>query len=221
MDLPIMSCMDGFMLSHMYEPVEYLSQEQVRKFLPKYKPKYALDPKKPVTHGTLATPAYYMQYRKDLQDAMMDSKEVIKKVNSEFKKAFGRGYGNGLLQKIDMKGKKHAVITIGSMTGTVREVAGKEGVGIIKLKSLRPFPEEDLREACSGLESVGIMEKDISLGANGTLYDEIRAALFGVKDPPKVSSFIVGIGGRDITMDDVSSICRKIKSGKEIREWVC
>ena len=220
-ELPIMVCMDGFMLSHMYEPVKYLNQEQVRKFVPKYKPKYPLDPKKPVTHGTLATPQYYVQFKKELQDAILGSKDIIKRVNSEFQKSFGRGYGNGLIQEIGMKGtQKHALITIGSMTGTAREVCPGEDVGIIKIKSLRPFPEEEIRKACSGLKSIGILEKDISLGANGALYDEIKAALFGTRDPPVVSSFIVGIGGRDITMDDISNICRKVKSGKEIREWI-
>ena len=219
-DLPIMSCIDGFMLSHMYEPVEYLTSGQVRKFLPKYKPKYPLDPKKPVTHGTLATPQYYIQFRKELHDAMLASKDVIRKVNSDFKKEFGRGYGNGLIQEIEMSGKKHAIITMGSVTGTAREVCPKEGVGIIKIKSLRPFPEEDLVKACSCLESIGILEKDISLGANGSLYDEVKAALYGAKNPPKVSSFIAGIGGRDITMEDLKDVSKKIKSGKETREWV-
>lgn len=225
-ELPIMMCMDGFMLSHVYEPVEYLKQDQVRKFLPRYSPRYPLDTKKPVTHGTLATPHYYVQFRKQIQDAILKSKDIIRKANTEFGKSFGRTYGDGLIQEIGMKGtqkgtrKKHALITIGSMTGTAREVCPKEGVGIIKIKSYRPFPEEEIRKACSGLDSVGILEKDISLGANGALYDEIKAALFGMKDPPAVSSFIVGIGGRDITMDDISSICRKVKSGKETREWV-
>ena len=142
--------------------------------------------------GTLATPHYYPIFKKQNQDAILKSKDIIRKVNSEFDKTFGRSYGNGLIQEIGMKGKKHALITIGSMTGTVREVAEKEGLGIIKVKSLRPFPEDELRKACSGLDSVGVMEKDISLGANGALYDEIRSSLYGQKGPT-LSNFIVGI----------------------------
>ena len=218
--LPVMMCMDGFMLSHVYEPVEFLTQGQVRKFVPRYKPDYAMNPGKPVTMGTLATPQYYIQFRKQLHDALLASRDIIKKVNSEFARAFGRGYGNGLIEEIGMKGKKHALITIGSVTGTARAVAEKEGVGIIKVRSLRPFPEEDLRRACSGIRSVGVLEKDISLGANGSLFDEVKAALYSANDSPVVSSFIAGIGGRDITMDDIRDVMRKIKAGKEVREWL-
>ncbi len=218
--LPVMMCMDGFMLSHMYEPVEYLTKKQVSDFVPKYKPEYALNPDKPVTMGTLGTPQYYIQFRKQLQDAVLASRNTIKKVNSEFARAFGRSYGNGLIEEIGMKGRKHALITIGSVTGTARAVAEKEGIGIIKVRGLRPFPEDDLRRACSGLESVGVLEKDISLGANGSLFDEVKAALYGTRDSPAVSNFIAGIGGRDITMDDLSGVMKKIKAGREVREWV-
>ena len=219
-ELPIMMCMDGFMLSHVYEPVEYLRQDQVSKFVPRYKARYALNPKKPVTMGTLATPHYYPIFKKQNQDALIKSRAIIRKVNSEFGKAFGRSYGNGLIEEIGMKGKKHALITIGSMTGTVRPVAEEEGVGVIKLRSLRPFPEQELRKALQGVRSVGVVEKDISLGANGALFDEVKAALYGIKKPPVVSNFIAGIGGRDIRLDDVKNICQKVKSGKEVREWI-
>ena len=219
-ELPIMVCMDGFMLSHVYEPVKYLTQKQVSGFVPRYKPRYALNPGKPVTMGTLATPHYYPVFKKQNQDALLGSMDIIKKVNSDFGKAFGRSYGNGLIEEIGMKGAKHALITIGSMTGTVRPVAKNEGLGIIRVRSLRPFPAEELRKICSGLKSVGVMEKDISLGANGALYDEVRSALYGVSDGPVLSNFIVGIGGRDITLDDVRNVCKKVKAGKEVREWV-
>jgi pyruvate ferredoxin oxidoreductase alpha subunit len=218
--LPVMVCMDGFVLSHVYEPVEFLTKGEVKKFVPKYRPKYTLNPGKPVTMGTLGTPQYYGKFREQLQKDVLSSKETIKEINKKFASSFGRSYGNGLIQEIGMKGKKHAFITIGSMAGTARAVADKEGLGIIKVRSLRPFPEEDLRKACSGLKSVGVLEKDISLGANGSLYDEVKAALYGLKGGPAVSNFIVGMGGRDITMDDFKDIAKKIKAGREVREWV-
>ena len=100
-----------------------------------------------------------------------------------------------------------------------RMASTMNGIGI-KVRSMRPFPGEDIRRACTGLKSVGVLEKDISLGANGSLYDEVKAALYGLKSPPAISNFIAGIGGRDITMDDISRVMRKIKSGREVREWV-
>ncbi|MCK4714927.1 MAG: pyruvate ferredoxin oxidoreductase, partial [Candidatus Aenigmarchaeota archaeon] len=103
-ELPIMMCMDGFMLSHVYEPVEYLTHSQVKMFVPKYKPRYALNPGKPVTMGTLATPHYYPIFKRQNHDALLKSKGVIRKANSDFGKAFGRLYGNGLVQEIGMRG---------------------------------------------------------------------------------------------------------------------
>ncbi len=119
-----------------------------------------------------------------------------------------------------MEGKKHAIITIGSVTGTIREVAEKMDLGIIRIRSFRPFPTGDIRKACEGLESVGVIEKDISLGANGALYDEVKAALYSMEKRPKVSGFIAGLGGKDITRKDIEKVMEKIKEGKEGTEWL-
>jgi pyruvate ferredoxin oxidoreductase alpha subunit len=219
-NLPVMVCFDGFVLSHVFEPVEFLKKEQVKKFLPDYKPEISLNPSKPVSMGTLGTPEYYIQFRKQLQDALEKSKETITKVNREFASAFGRSYGNGLIETVNMKGKKPALITIGSVAGTARELIEKENVGMIKVKSLRPFPGEELAKACEGLDSVGVLEKDISLGGNGALYDEVKAALYNLEKRPKVSGFIAGIGGRDISLNDMEMVIKKIKSEKEGTEWV-
>jgi pyruvate ferredoxin oxidoreductase alpha subunit len=218
--LPVMVCLDGFVLSHVYEPVEFLTKEQVKKFVPDFKPEHSLNPSKPVSMGTLGTPEYYIQFRKQLQDAVHNSKDIIKKVNREFASAFGRSYGNGLIEKVNMKDKKHALITIGSVAGTARKLIEKENMGLIKVKSLRPFPAEELAEACKGLESIGVMEKDISLGANGALYDEVKAALYNLEKRPKISGFVAGIGGRDINLNDMEIVLKKIKSGKEGTDWV-
>ncbi len=219
-NLPVMVCLDGYVLSHVFEPVEFLKKEQVKKFLPDYKPEISLNPSKPVSMGTLGTPDYYILFRKQLQDALEKSKETITKVNREFASAFGRSYGNGLIEAANMKGKKYSLITIGSVAGTARELIEKDNIGLIKVKSLRPFPSENLAEACEGLESVGVLEKDISLGANGALYDEVKAALYSLEKRPKVSGFIAGIGGRDINLKDMEMVIKKIKSGKEGTEWI-
>jgi pyruvate ferredoxin oxidoreductase alpha subunit len=218
--LPVMVCMDGFVLSHVYEPVEFLTREQVRKFLPDYKPEVSLNPSKPVSMGTLGTPEYYIQFRKQLHDSLEKAKETITKVNREFASAFGRSYGNGLIETANIRGKKSALITIGSVAGTARELIEKENVGLIKVKALRPFPREELARACNGLDSVGVLEKDISLGANGTLYDEVKAALYNLERRPRVSGFIAGIGGRDISLKDMEIVLKNIKSGREGVEWV-
>ena len=216
---PVMVCLDGFVVSHTYENVSFEPDEKVRKFLPKYKPLYKLDPSKPVTMGSLATPQYYMNFRKQQQDVLESSKKEIEKTNTDFHKTFGRKYGNGLIEIINA-GSEHALITIGSVTGTVRNFTEKENITIIKIKSFRPFPSEELRNACRNIKSLGVIEKDISLGANGALYDEVRSALYSMEERPAVSSFIAGIGGKDITLDDINRIIKKVKSGKETVEWV-
>jgi pyruvate ferredoxin oxidoreductase alpha subunit len=220
-ETPVMVCMDGFVLSHVYEPVELLSKTDVKKFLPDYKPKVMLDPAKPVTMGALATPEYFMRFKKQQQEAIEESAAVIERVNREFGALFGRTYGNGLVEMINMTGRKHAVITLGSVTGTLREVLKKEkDVGIIKVRSLRPFPKDDIIRACRNLVSVGVLEKDVSLGTNGALYDEVRSALYGLEKRPKVSGFVAGLGGKDITESDLEGVINKVRSGKETAEWL-
>ncbi len=217
---PVMVCMDGFVVSHTYENVLIEEDSKVSEFLPEYKPLFSLNPKKPVTMGALGTPEYFVRFRKQQQDTLKKALETISKANEEFAKAFSRKYGNGLIETIGMEGAKHAIITMGSVTGTIREVAEEAGVGIIRVRSFRPFPAEEIRKACEGLESVGVIEKDISIGASGALYDEARSALYSLKNRPKVSGFIAGIGGRDITPSHILEIAKKIKEGEERTEWV-
>jgi pyruvate ferredoxin oxidoreductase alpha subunit len=218
--LPVMVCLDGFVISHTYEPVELLPRERVRKFIGEHKPLMSLDPRRPSTMGALATPDYYMKFRKQVQDAVLDSGETIKRVSREFGKLSGRSYGNGLIEEVGMKGKKHALITIGSVAGTARERIEKEDVGIIKVKSLRPFPGEELRDACGNLESVGVIEKAISPGAGGALYEGVKSALYSLKSRPKVLGVTAGLGGRDITLEDISGIMGRIKRGSQGMEWL-
>ena len=217
---PVMVCMDGFVVSHTYENIEFEGDAKVKSFLPKYKPLFALDPEKPLTMGALGTPHYFVQFRKQQQETLEGSLPVITRVNNEFARKFKRKYGDGLIEKIGMERKKHALVTIGSVTGTARELASEMGIGIIKVKSFRPFPAEALRQACSGLESVGVVEKDISIGAAGALYDEVRSALYPLEKRPNVSGHIAGIGGRDITLNDMKDVISNVKSGSEKVDWI-
>ena len=157
--LPVMPCIDGFSLSHVYEPVNVPSQEEVDKFLPKFKPKDYLDTGKPISFGTIGVPSVFMEFKKQQQEAFENSVGVIKKINKEFGETFGRKYGNGLIQKYHMDDAEFAIIGMGTLCATAHQVARdlrKEGikVGVIKLKSLRPFPEKDLRNAVKNLNIV-------------------------------------------------------------------
>ncbi len=218
--LPVMMCMDGYVLSHVYEPIEFLQKDKVRSFLPKLKQDHVLNPGKPVTMGTLGTPEYYMGFRKQVQDAILQSADIIRKVNSEFSSTFGRKYGDGLIETVNLKGKRHALITTGSIAGTARPLLDEMGVGLIKIKSYRPFPAEGLRKICGGLDSVGVIDKNISMGWNGALFDDVRSALYELNERPAISGFIAGIGGKDITLDDMKSMMQKIREKKSGVEWL-
>ncbi|PIN85981.1 pyruvate ferredoxin oxidoreductase [Candidatus Woesearchaeota archaeon CG10_big_fil_rev_8_21_14_0_10_44_13] len=223
--LPVMVCLDGFALSHVWEQVDMPTKAKVNQFLPRYKPvNPTLDTRKPVTLGPVSFPDTYINFRKMQQDAAKKSLEVIKKVNSEFKRKFRRSYGNGLVDTYKLAGAKYAIVAMGTVCGTARHVVDKmrkEGkrVGLIKVRSFRPFPVEDLISATKGLEGIAIIDRDISIGYEGALYSEMMAALRGSKT--KISGFIAGLGGRDITADNVEYMLNHSMKGKEIREeWI-
>jgi pyruvate ferredoxin oxidoreductase alpha subunit len=218
--VPVMVCLDGFVISHTFENVGYIDQKAVRKFLPPFKPDVSLNPSKPVSMGTLANPDYFMRFRKDQDEAVHAAKDIIKSVHREYAALSKRSYGNGLIEKVGLEGKKFALITLGSVTGTAREYL-PDDFGIIKVKAMRPFPAEEITAACKGLVSAGVIEKDVSPGLEGGLYTEVKAALYGSGCPTKLSGFVAGLGGRDITPKDMESVFGKVRQGKSGVEWVC
>ena len=216
---PVMVCLDGFVISHTYEPVKFAEKSDVEKFLPEYNPKIKLDPNNPVTMGPVGTPEYYMDFKKQQQEALEKSLDVIKKANSEWGSITGRKVGNGLIETVNLENSEYAILTLGSVAGTIRNILDREGIGLIKLRSLRPFPSEEISKACAGLKGIGVLEKDISLGAKGALHDEVRSALYSSESRPKVSGFIAGLGGKDIRIKDLELVAKKIKEGREGSEW--
>ena len=220
--LPVMVCMDGFFITHTLEPVEIPEQKTVDKFLPSYKPTHAyLDPEKPMTQGPFAFPKPYMELRKQLSDAIDDSDNMVKKVHDEFAKSFGRSYGNGLIDEYKNKGKKIAIITMGTLAGTVREaVDARDDISLVRVRSFRPFPKKDLKKALGGVETVIILEKNIALGTGvGTLYDEVRSALYDEKNKKKILGVVCGIGGSEVTVEDVKNIAEISKKKKDGEVW--
>jgi pyruvate ferredoxin oxidoreductase alpha subunit len=200
--LPAMVCLDGFTLSHVYEPVDIPKESEVNRFLPKFNPLYKLDPSNPVTMGPVGFPDSFMEFKLQQQEAMKNALPVIKKTNVDFKKKFGRGYGNGLIETYKMNDAKYAVVAAGTVCGTSRVVVdelrkhGKK-VGLIKIKCFRPFPNDSLMKACSRLKGIAVIDRDISLGQEGAIYSELRSLVYD-KDIV-INGFIAGLGGRDVT----------------------
>ncbi len=215
--LPVMVNLDGFTLSHVWEPVDIPEQKEVDKFLPKFKFDFVLDPNKPVSIGNVATPDTFMEFRELQEKAMQDSRVVVKKVNDDYKKAFGRGYGDGLLELYEMKDAEFAVIGMGTLCGTARVAVDnlrKKGIkaGLIKLRCLRPFPEEELVKVTKNLKGLGVLDRHISLGFEGPLYTDIKSSLYG-KNDLQVNSYIAGLGGRDIKVGHIEKALTDLTKG--------
>ncbi len=203
--LPVMPCLDGFVLTHTVEPVEIPQQEDVDSFLPPYLPDITLDPARPAMIGTFMPAEYIMELRRQTALAVESAKKVIGEINDEFARRFGRNYG-GLIDTYQMEDAEVALITMGTVTSTSREVVDDlrkagEKVGIVKLRFFRPFPSEELRKALSGVGAVGVFDRSISFHGGGPVFNEVRSALYGSTLP--VINHLAGIGGRDVTKEQI------------------
>ena len=221
---PAMVCLDGFTLTHVFEPLSIPDQKEVDSFLPAYKPFYTLDSKKPVSMGPIGYPNSYMEFKKQQQDSMTLALDEIKKVQAEFLKKFGRTYGNGLIESYKTKNADVVIVAMGTICSTTKDIVdelrakGKK-VGLIKIKTFRPFPEKDIIETVKGVKALAILDRNISLGQEGAVYTDIKAALKDSKIT--INSFIVGLGGRDVTPNTImEAINKTLKSKKPIKEWL-
>ncbi len=223
--LPVMVCMDGFILTHGIETVDMPSQEQVDKFLPVYKPLYKLDTQNPISMGLLADPDYYMETRYALQETHKDVLNLIPKITADFAKVFGRTY-NGLVEEYHTKDAERVIVAMGSVCGTIKEVVdelrakGKK-VGLLKVTSYRPFPAQAIYEALKNTSKVAVLDRAVSLGSFAPLCSEIKAVFCSKKKKPQVvSSFVVGLGGRDITKDSIKEIFRLLTAKELAGEFI-
>jgi pyruvate ferredoxin oxidoreductase alpha subunit len=215
--VPIMICMDGYTLTHTYEPVELLDQELVDDFLPRYEPIDFLTVYDPKSFGMFADPNYYTEFRYQNQKALENAKTVISEVSKAFGETFGRNYG-GLIEAYRCDDAEHVIIAMGSVIGTVKDTiddlrADGRRVGVIKVRALRPFPSEEIRKALEGVQSVGVIDRNISLGFEGALFCEVQACLYNNGSMPDAYGFIAGLGGRDIPKRTVKKMVERIRSG--------
>lgn len=214
--LPIMVCIDGFALSHVYEPLQLEEQKKVDGFLPEYKPKVFLDTNNPKSFGPIAFPNSFFEFHEQEEIAMQEALKEIPLVHKEFEKTFGRKYGNGLIELIEMKDAQFALIANGTSVGTTRVVVEKlrkkgKKVGLIKLKTFRPFPAEEITKACKNLKALGVIDRHASLGSEGAMTLDIKSALKDEK--VKVEGFISGLGGRDINVERLEKAFEILEKG--------
>lgn len=215
-ELPVMVCMDGFILTHTLEPIDIPDQALVDDYLPPFKFARALDSKNPLSLGTLVGPDYFPEVRHSHHRALQQAKAEIIAADADWAKATGRS-GGGLLTVEGPDDARIGLLTIGSVTSTMREameVYPQEAlVKLIKLRCFRPFPAEELRAACAGLDHLIVLERALSPGAGGIIGTEVRAALSGKGKHPQVHNFAIGLGGRDVPIEVYPDLIATIATG--------
>ena len=223
--LPVMVCMDGFILTHGIETVDIPSQDQVDKYLPPYKALYKLDPENPMTLGLLADPNYYTETRYALEETHKDVLKLLPELSADFAKIFGRAF-NGMIEEYKTNDANSVIVAMGSVCGTVKEVIdelrlkGKK-VGLLKITSYRPFPSQEIYKALKDIPKVAVLDRALSLGSLAPLSSEIRASFSGKKKKPKViSSFVVGLGGRDITKESIKEVVKLLTTKELDNEFI-
>ncbi len=213
--LPALVCFDGFILSHTYEPVDMLTQEQVDTYLPKFTPYQRLDAADPISFGMYATPDYYHEFRYETDNAAKRARDVIKKAGKEFGTMFGRDY-SAMVEEYRLDDAETAIVAMGSICGTIKDsidemrAEGKK-VGLLRIRVFRPFPSEDIAKALSRVKRVAVLDKNISLGAKGAVALEVKDALYGSSIP--VKDYILGLGGRDVRKRDIKEIVSLMEKG--------
>ncbi len=210
---PIMVCMDGFILTHVYEPVELLDIEKVKSFLPPFKPADILDPANPKTFGAFADPTTYTEFRYQQFEAQERALAKIEQVAKEFQETFGRYYG-GLIDTYQSEDAEVVIVTMGSVIGTIKDAIDQmraEGkkVGLVKVRSYRPFPVQALRKALKDAHVIAVVEKDVSIGMEAGLLTDLKSAFYNSNIRTPIIGFAAGLGGRDITIKDIRSIVDK------------
>ncbi len=202
-ELPVMVCVDGFVLTHTLEPIDLPTQEQVDGFLPPYRFARALDPRKPISIGNLVDPEYYAEARCTHHRALLRAQDEIVAADRDWEKITGRSCG-GLLTVDGPAGANVAILSIGSVMGTLADARDEYGDGqpvkLIRLRSMRPFPVEALKRACARLSELIVLERALSMGSGGILGAEVRAALSEMPSPPRIHNFAAGLGGRDMPL---------------------
>jgi len=212
--LPVCVNIDGFQLTHMVEPLEMPDQEEVRNFLPPFVPHATLHPARPVTMGAFAMSDYFTEIMKAKDEALKNSQKVIMEVWDEWGKIFGRSYKPVETYRAD--DADVLMLTMGSM-GETAQIAIDElrtkGIraGLIKLRLWRPFPFTEIRAAVKNVKKLIVTDRAVSFGGpGGPVFSEIKSALYAESQRPVIYSYIIGLGGRDVTVRDFAGMFEKV-----------
>jgi pyruvate ferredoxin oxidoreductase alpha subunit len=216
---PVMVNLDGFVLTHTYELVDLPSQAEVDEFLPPFNPANKMDFAKPVNMAFTATPADYMEFKYQQHQGILHAAQVLAETDRRFARQFGRTY-NGMVDSYRCEDAETVLVTLGSVCGTVRVVVDQlreagHRVGLVKLRCLRPFPAAELRTLLANAKTVGVLEKNISPGYEGTVFTNVASALARDAQAPLLLNFVAGLGGRDISKQDISQMFTQLFDARQ------
>lgn len=208
LSMPVMVCMDGFILTHAYERLDIPSQQQVDAFLPPYDPRQVLDPAEPVSIGAMVGPEAFMEVRYLAHAKQTMALDLIPQIAAEFQAGFGRAAG-GLVRGYQLEDAETVVVALGSVIGTLEETvdamrATGVKIGLLSIRSYRPFPLAAVREALKGAARVVVLEKSFSVGLGGVVSADVRMALSGLH--LHGYTVVAGLGGRPITQASLTAM---------------
>jgi pyruvate ferredoxin oxidoreductase alpha subunit len=208
LSLPVMVCMDGFILTHAVEEVDVPEQEEVDAFVPPFEPRQVLDPAEPVTIGAMVGPEAFTEVKYLMHAKQVQALDEIPRLAAEFAAQFGRDSG-GLLRGYRLDDADTVVVGLGSMLGTLEVVADAlrdagERVGVLGIKCFRPWPKGEVRAALREVQRVVVVEKAFAVGAGGIVGQNVRLALQGL--PAEVYDVVAGLGGRPVTVASVRGL---------------
>jgi len=220
--LPAMVCMDGFIISHSIERMEFLEDKEVQGFIGDYlQVNPLLDIKNPKSFGPLVLPDYYHEFKRAQHEVTTKSAKVVKEVSAEFGKRFGRKYG--LFETYRLKDAEIGLVILNSSAGTAKDVVDefrKKGVkvGLLKPRLFRPFPYKEVADALGGCKAICVMDRADSFGGFGPMYMEIASALMMAGKSPILTNKIYGLGGRDFMPAHAEQVIKELvkiaESGK-------
>jgi pyruvate ferredoxin oxidoreductase alpha subunit len=220
--LPAMVCLDGFIISHSIERLEYLEDEQVAKFVGEFKQMNPLlDLRNPVSYGPLILADLYMEYKRVQHEVMAKAKKVVLDVAADFAGISGRSYG--LFESYRLEDAEIALVILNSAAGTAKDVVDEfrgKGIraGLLKPRLFRPFPSQEIAAALASAKAVCVMDRADSVGGSGPLYAEVAAALMMNREKPLLINKIYGLGGRDFLPEHAAQVLSELneiaKNGK-------
>ncbi len=228
--LPVMVCMDGWVLTHSYERVQFVDQQAVDDFLPPFAPEHYLDPATPKTWGSYAESDAMMEFKYAIHKAMTAGKPRIQKILGELSELTGRD-NSGLIEAYCIDGADIILVALGSVTGTVKDAvdelrAAGKNVGLLKIRCYRPFPHEEIWQAVKNAKVIAVMDASFSMGSEGSIGLDLKAKLFGRPQAPMVVDFVAGLGGREINTQTIHRLVARAeevhRSGQVLPEpeWV-